>query len=509
MPPKPPTPDTLDVPPVDSGGKRSWLAFIARWTIAIVGIAWVLSQLTIRDRVYVLQGEGDEIAVYDLAVEEPFDPAVDDEVVVASYETGEPKRVSVDRLLNGPDAKGVDLVSGSFELAAMRLTKDASGDEYATTIYYFTPESGDGYRVVEHDASQGFRYTPQPPQPLVRTGLANMVRGADPSLLVAAIAVFPATLIFTGLRWWRLMSPLGIEMPLRKAFVLNMVGLFYNSFMLGSTGGDFVKAFYAGRYARPGYKAAAWMSVFVDRLIGLLVLVAIGGTAATIQYAMTDDKSSPVAVACVRVATVAVVMMIATVVVGIILSSAPTRQVIRTRTGLGRVLDKAAPRYEDLPDEVSDRLSDRIKLKARDGLDALYTVAEAYRSQPMRVVESSLLTVPVHGAVIISAMLAGVALGLPIPWPYYFVCVPVIVLSASMPVSPQGAGVMEFFAVILTKPQGATVAQAFALALCIRVVQILWNLTGGIFVLRGGFGKRQEHELETDVDDSAQPVPAT
>ena len=64
---------------------------------------------------------------------------------------------------------------------------------------------------------------------------------------------------------------------------------------------------------------------------------------------------------------------------------------------------------------------------------------------------------------------------------------PVIVLSASIPISPQGAGVMEAFAILLTQPQGATVSQGLALALSIRAVQILWNLTGGIFVLRGGY----------------------
>lgn len=151
-------------------------------------------------------------------------------------------------------------------------------------------------------------------------------------------------------------------------------------------------------------------------------------------------------------------------------------------------------------------LREQLRIKVRSGMDAAFEVAEAYRAAPMRLVEASLLTVPVHGAVIASAMLAGTALDLPIPWPYYLVCVPVIVLSASMPISPQGAGVMEFFAVLLTKPQGATVAQAFALALSIRVVQILWNLTGGIFVLRGGFSQPQTTDAPPP---EAVPVPAT
>ena len=39
-----------------------------------------------------------------------------------------------------------------------------------------------------------------------------------------------------------------------------------------------------------------------------------------------------------------------------------------------------------------------------------------------------------------------------------------------------------------------TTSEAFALAMSIRMVQILWNLTGGIFVLRGGFHAPNDEE---------------
>jgi uncharacterized membrane protein YbhN (UPF0104 family) len=102
-------------------------------------------------------------------------------------------------------------------------------------------------------------------------------------------------------------------------------------------------------------------------------------------------------------------------------------------------------------------------------------------------------------------MFAGMAFGLPLHWDYYWVCVPVIVLAGSIPISPQGAGVMEAFAILLTQRQGVTVSQAFALAMSIRLVQIIWNLTGGLFVLRGGFHAPTESEtkeLETDDEDN-------
>jgi len=131
---------------------------------------------------------------------------------------------------------------------------------------------------------------------------------------------------------------------------------------------------------------------------------------------------------------------------------------------------------------------------------------ELYRRHWVPSLVAILITLPVHGAVVISATFAGMAFGLPISWPYYWVAVPVIVLSGSIPISPQGAGVMEFFAILLTRAHGVTISQAFALTMSIRVVQIVWNLTGGIFVLCGGYhapSAKEQAEQEAEEEDGS------
>ena len=67
----------------------------------------------------------------------------------------------------------------------------------------------------------------------------------------------------------------------------------------GSTGGDVVKAWYAARQA-PSRRTAAVMSVIVDRIVGLLALIMLGGVMASIQYATAVDKTDPTAQACRR-----------------------------------------------------------------------------------------------------------------------------------------------------------------------------------------------------------------
>jgi uncharacterized membrane protein YbhN (UPF0104 family) len=131
---------------------------------------------------------------------------------------------------------------------------------------------------------------------------------------------------------------------------------------------------------------------------------------------------------------------------------------------------------------------------------------EIYRGHPLAMLGAIVMTLPVHGTVVLSAMFAGLAFGLRMHPAYYWVAVPVIVLAGSIPISPQGAGVMEFFAILLTRSQGVTVSQAFALTMSIRIVQVLWNLTGGLFVLRGGFHaptEKEQQELSSDADKPA------
>jgi len=106
--------------------------------------------------------------------------------------------------------------------------------------------------------------------------------------------------------------------------------------------------------------------------------------------------------------------------------------------------------------------------------------------------------------------MAGKAFGLPLDPLYYWAVLPVVALVGAIPISPQGAGVMEFFAVQLMKRQGVTVSQAFAWVMAIRLIQILWNLAAGLFVIRGGYHaptEKEAHEMETD-DPSATPPTA-
>jgi uncharacterized protein (TIRG00374 family) len=303
------------------------------------------------------------------------------------------------------------------------------------------------------------------------------VKQANRAYLLGAIFIVPVCHLLTSMRWHVLLRALDINISQARTFTINMVGAFYNAFMPGTTGGDLVKAYYAAKHA-PEKRTRAVMSVLVDRAVGLYALVIIGGAMAAYQWDI------PI---CRKVAKVAA-GVIAVTAVGCVVFYVPA---LRRLTGFNYIVK-------------------RLPLQATIGraIEAM----EMYGRRPLSIVAAFMLAFPVHVTAILSATMAGNALGLELNWAYYWAIVPVIALVGAIPISPQGAGVMEFVAVQLTRRQGATVSQAFALTMAIRIVQIIWNLAAGLFVLRGGYHaptEKEAHELETDEPAPAEPgVPA-
>ena len=75
-------------------------------------------------------------------------------------------------------------------------------------------------------------------------------------------------------RWRILLRVQGIVVSFSRALRIILVGMFFNLFLIGATGGDIVKIFLILREA-PHKKAGALLSVFIDRIVGLLALAAI------------------------------------------------------------------------------------------------------------------------------------------------------------------------------------------------------------------------------------------
>ncbi|MCX8108522.1 MAG: flippase-like domain-containing protein, partial [Verrucomicrobiae bacterium] len=86
--------------------------------------------------------------------------------------------------------------------------------------------------------------------------------------------VFMGLTIFVGaVRWRIVMRVQGLNLPFGRAAEISLVAHFFNSFLLGSAGGDLIKAYYAARETHH-LKTEAVATVFIDRFLGLLSMLA-------------------------------------------------------------------------------------------------------------------------------------------------------------------------------------------------------------------------------------------
>jgi len=95
---------------------------------------------------------------------------------------------------------------------------------------------------------------------------------ADWRWMWAGLGIFFGCTILATVRWKILLAVQNINMSWLRTWQLFMIGTFFNLFMLGSTGGDVVKMFLTMRETKEN-KAAALLSVFMDRVIGMLALI--------------------------------------------------------------------------------------------------------------------------------------------------------------------------------------------------------------------------------------------
>ena len=100
------------------------------------------------------------------------------------------------------------------------------------------------------------------------SNLASIYRRMNLGVFAVTLSIFFICQVMVGFRWWLLLRTQSIFIDFWDAVRLSFLGWFYNNFMPGSVGGDFLRAWYVTKHTDKRFEAA--LSVFVDRIIGLL-----------------------------------------------------------------------------------------------------------------------------------------------------------------------------------------------------------------------------------------------
>ncbi len=325
----------------------------------------------------------------------------------------------------------------------------------------------------------------------IRRGLQYLFTHARPWPLLGAFLLLGLPFVITAWRWRLLMGVQDMHLPYRRCLELTFVGQFYSTFLPGTTSGDVVKIIYTGRVT--GQKTRSAVTVLLDRIIGLIGLVLVGGIAAAVQLVITHNSMMPGKHGSHGSDPVLWHVLLLTggiLVAALIGFTVYLSDRLRRATGLEWLLEKLP-----LPEFIKH--ADRT--------------LRVYRNH-LGVIAAGLGASVVSQAVLpFAGYLAGLAFGMHAPLGWFMAYIPVAALAASLPiVPPQGIGVMDAILLHFFVSRGVdTASQAFALAQAIRFLPICWNMLGAYWVVRGHYSRPHSGDLDRVSDpEPQQPSPA-
>src|SRR5262249_26180076 len=119
--------------------------------------------------------------------------------------------------------------------------------------------------------------------PEQRHKMGKALQQADFWWVGAAIIAYLVVEVAAAVRWQILLRVQKIRLNVGRLSGLFLIGMFYNQFLPGGTGGDIIKSYLLLKETHD-HKAGALLAVVFDRLIGLVALVTITVTLVTVRF---------------------------------------------------------------------------------------------------------------------------------------------------------------------------------------------------------------------------------
>jgi hypothetical protein len=308
----------------------------------------------------------------------------------------------------------------------------------------------------------------------VRPGFRSTLTGMQLGGPLAAVALFTAAQLLMAIRWRYLLKIVEIRLGLVEVVRLTFLGLFFNTVVPGTVGGDLVKAYYVVRHT--SRKAVVLVSLFLDRVLGLSELAGMSAVMLSAVLLAGLAEFSQVRSGVYVVAVVLAGLIFAALVLG----SRRMRGLLHLRGLYGR-------------------------LKITRHLRAAGGALDRYRRHPGRMAVAMLQTVLAHVLFLFSIALMGSAVGVKAPLYAYFVYVPLIYIIGSVPLTPGGVGLVEGAFSTFFAPWG-TPGEVLALALLARLLPLLMCLPGLYVVLTGPRLPGSE-QIEAEFGEESLTVP--
>ena len=275
--------------------------------------------------------------------------------------------------------------------------------------------------------------------------ISGVLRDVEWRFVWYALAVQAVAKAVWAIRWQLVLRACNVERSFTELLGLVHVGLFFNTFLPSSIGGDAVRGYYASNSKQN--LAASYGALIVERLIGLVILAALCAVASISAIVLGLDLPQQV--------------LLASAVVSLgVCVAAP---VLLLGNLLARPMAMVASRFPRVGRLVAELTSGWSVLRQSRALLAGVCAASA----------------ALQVLAIFFYVVCAWALKIDISWVTFFVVVPISVVASMLPVSLNGLGLREGVFVALLYEQGVELAVAGAFSLLALVLATVFSVIGG------------------------------
>lgn len=286
-----------------------------------------------------------------------------------------------------------------------------------------------------------------------------------PGAFGLSVVLMGLTLMVGVMRWRMALRVQGLDLPWGRASEISFVAHFFNSFLLGSAGGDVMKAYYAARETHHK-KTEAVVTVFVDRLIGLWALLLFAALMMIPNLSLLFDHG--------RLRTLAGFMLAMMVGCTGIVCIAFWGGISKSWSG------------------AHDWLG---RLPKGEWLERSLESCRRFGREPSFVSRTLALSMVLNVFCVLQILVLSWGLNLKIVPSWLFVIVPTIGCISALPITPSGLGVREnLYVLVLASPAiNVPATSALSLSLLAYAGSLFWSLVGGLVYVT----LKERHHLRT------------
>lgn len=294
----------------------------------------------------------------------------------------------------------------------------------------------------------------------------------EPWHFAVSILLMGITVVLGVIRWNMVLQVQGLNLPLPRATSISFIAHFFNSFFLGSTGGDLMKAYYAARETHHR-KTEAVAAVFMDRIVGLWSMLLFAVVMMLPNFGLLERHPQ---------------LLGWTLFILCLLLGSSGFLALALYGGVSRRFPKARDWMRKLP--------------KGQNIERAIEACRVFGSNKAVLFRVIAVSMALNTVCVFQFIAVAYGLKIVVPPTVMFLVVPMIICIAAFPITPSGLGVREsLFVVILSHPSiGVNGTLALSLSLLAYAGSLFWSLVGGLVYMT----RRDKEHLEEVTSESEE-----